>query len=223
MALLAKSAIREALALGDLKILDTTGTVPESWLMTPRFVMPTNPTTLGDLVQESQCVGFQFVHGDPEALQPCSVDLHLADEFLIPKPNLHYERGDAFDTARKVQYTEVKAPSITIPGNGFMLARTQEMIQLSDRLVGWVDGRSSFGRFGLFVQNAGLVDSGFAGTITLEIYNALPHPVILYAGTKCCQLEIEYVYGDTEGGYKGVYQGQIHPKGSELHRHVPKG
>ena len=58
MALLAKSAIREALALGDLKILDTTGTVPESWLMTPRFVMPTNPTTLGDLVQESQCVGF---------------------------------------------------------------------------------------------------------------------------------------------------------------------
>ena len=80
-------------------------------------------------------------------------------------------------------------------------------------------GRSSFGRAGLFVQNAGWIDPGFEGTLTLELYNANPYPAKLYAGTRCCQLIIADVEGNTDA-YNGTYQGQVEPKGSKLYNSV---
>ena len=220
---LLKSALREAIGTGDIRILNDDGTVPEEWAIGPAFSMPDNPTTLSQMVEDSVYQGFRFFNGDPEALQPASIDLHLGDEWLIPKPNLFFEGGEALDTARKIQYQEVKSPSITVPANGFILARTQEVIQLSDELAAFIEGRSSFGRAGIFCQNAGYVDGGFKGSLTLEILNANSYPAILYVGTKFGQLVVMETEGDAEGGYKGQYQGQINPKGSELHRHVPKG
>jgi dCTP deaminase len=53
----------------------------------------------------------------------------------------------------------------------FVLASTQEKISVPNHLAAFVAGRSSVGRLGLQIQNAGFVDSGFQGQITLELYN----------------------------------------------------
>ena len=223
MAVLAKSALREAFALGDIKFMAEDGSVLREWSIQPTFVMPSDPQpTLAGLISDSVLDGFAFEQGDPEGLQCMSLDMHLGDEWLIPQANLYFEGGEAIDTARKIHYTERKCPSITIPAHGFILGRTLEVIQLSPELSAHVDGRSSFGRAGVFVQNAGYVDGGFAGSITLELYNANSCPIIIYAGTKACQLVVTDTVGDSEGGYKGQYQGQIHPKGSGIWKHVPK-
>ncbi|WP_306298989.1 hypothetical protein [Bacillus sp. OV166] len=51
-------------------------------------------------------------------------------------------------------------------------------------MTAFVEGRSSIGRLGLFIQNAGWVDPGFEGHITLELYNANRVPIELRAGRR---------------------------------------
>jgi dCTP deaminase len=81
-------------------------------------------------------------------------------------------------------------------------------------LVGRVEGRSSLGRLGVFCHvTAGYIDPGFAGTITLELYNAGPLSVLLRPGMRFCQLSlltcgpVARPYGSQELGSK--YQGQV--------------
>ena len=111
-----------------------------------------------------------------------------------------------------------------IPAHGFVLDRTKETVSLSPALFGKVEGRSSVGRLGLVVETAGVIDPGFRGTITLEIANLLPYPVLLHAGTRICQIVVFRMDGDTEGGYaaKGKYMDQVQATGSKLYKDFQK-
>ena len=212
--ILAKSAIRSAVFNGRIKILDDYGNPFPGWgvSMSP-----------GHEVWEPG-----FAYGDPEALQPASIDLSLGSHWITPKPNATSPLGDGFpdarylDTSLPIEYKEVFAASFMVPANGFVLVRTAEVVHIDSTLFGKVDGRSSFGRAGLFAETAGIIDPGFQGSITLEVVNALPYPVKLYAGTRCCQITLHTVEGSTEEGYTGQYQGQIATKGSGLWKSVPK-
>jgi deoxycytidine triphosphate deaminase len=232
--ILAKSAIRQAVFDGRIKILDDEGQPFPGWRVSfhfpygePYFAQETNWCKEGN---------------DPTAMQPASIDLSLGRHWLVPKPNAvikatkltwweniitptYARRSDChyLDTTLPIEYHETFADSFIVPARGFVLARTQEQIFVDKSIAAWVEGRSSVGRAGVFVQNAGWVDPNFQGTITLEIYNGLPHPVKLYKGTPCCQLVIPEVTGDNEEGYTGQYQGQIATKGSGLWKSVPKG
>ena len=61
----------------------------------------------------------------------------------------------------------------------FMLAETLEYVRIPKNAVGIVKGKSSIGRLGLCVQNAGVLDSGFCGTVTLELFNQSDRPIDL--------------------------------------------
>ena len=69
-----------------------------------------------------------------------------------------------------------------------MLGSTEETIHIPYDLVGHIDGKSSIGRLGVFIENSGFVDSGFVGSITLEIYNASDKPFELVHGMPICQI-----------------------------------
>ncbi|CAH0273502.1 dCTP deaminase [Peribacillus sp. Bi96] len=56
--------------------------------------------------------------------------------------------------------------SINIGPNSFLLATTKEWIKLPGNITAFLEGRSSVGNMGLFIQNAGWVDPGFEGNIT---------------------------------------------------------
>ena len=206
--ILAKSAIRQAVFDGRIKILDDEGN-PFPWW------------------ESDVCSGTPYftAQRDPANLQPASIDLTLGNHWLIPKPNaggFEFAKDAYLDTRSPIEYTETFQDTFILPANSFVLARTQEQVFVDKSIAAWVEGRSSFGRAGLFVQNAGWVDPNFQGTITLEIYNGLSYSVKLYAGTPCCQLVVPEVTGDTEEGYTGQYQGQIATKGSGLWKSVPK-
>ena len=208
--ILARSALKEVLASGDLKINDDNGDI------FPGFKLHGTHLYLSGFATEN-----------PKVIEPASIDLHLGDHWLVPKPNNVYKSAGKSihfaDSRKPVDYTETFSSEYMVPANGFVLARTQECIHIAEHLTAWIEGRSSFGRFGFFVQNAGWTDPGFQGSITLEIYNALPHPALLISGTPCCQLVVSEVVGDAEGGYQGSYQGQKGTKGSMLYKTVPGG
>ena len=63
-----------------------------------------------------------------------------------------------------------------------------EYVRLGADLTAFVEGRSSLGRMGLFVQNAGWVDPGFEGEITLELFNANRCALELRSGRRVGQL-----------------------------------
>ena len=76
--------------------------------------------------------------------------------------------------------------------------------------------RSSIGRIGLFIQNAGWVDPGFKGQITLELYNANSLPIRLRVGRRICQLVFCKMDQQAKNPYDGKYQGQRFSTGSRV-------
>jgi len=137
------------------------------------------------------------------SVQPASIDLRLGQDFLVVDDlSTTYLSVDKPADYRKIQITD--KGTITIPPQSFILGTTIEQVGLPDYLTAFVEGRSSIGRLGVFIQNAGWIDPGFYGQITLELFNANRVPVQLQAGMRVCQLVIAKVDQKTEG-YRGKY------------------
>ena len=137
----------------------------------------------------------------------------LSEQALgLPPGTLNWQ--GPFDPAGDTLWRRMQADEIS--ERDYWMARTREVVGFPDDLTAFVEGRSSIGRLGLFIQNAGWVDPGFEGSITLELYNGLSHTIELRAGWRVCQLVVVRMEGDSEGGYQGKYQGQVATTGSKL-------
>lgn len=146
------------------------------------------------------------------SVQPASVDCTLGRHFLIVEDR----QMQMIDMDSEIIYREYEADEITIPPHSFLLATTEEYVKLPDDLTAFVEGRSSIGRIGLFIQNAGWVDPGFEGQITLELYNANSLPIRLKAGRRICQLVFCKMDEAALSPYRGKYQGQRKATGSRV-------
>lgn len=147
-------------------------------------------------------------------IQPASIDLRLGNHFLKVDEN-------TFDIIRlddPIKYVELTMDEIVIPPFSFLLASTMEYVKLPNDLTAFVEGRSSIGRIGLFVENAGWVDPGFEGELTLELFNANRQPIRLTAGRRICQLVFAQMDRPTSAPYRGKYQGQRKPMGSRIYQ-----
>lgn len=147
-----------------------------------------------------------------DSIQPASIDCRLGDHFLVVEDR----QMQTIDLSSEIIYREIRGPSITIPPHSFLLATTMEYVRLPNDLTAFVEGRSSIGRIGLFIQNAGWVDPGFEGQITLELYNANSLPIRLEAGRRICQLVFCRMDQVAAMPYKGKYQGQTNATGSRV-------
>ncbi|WP_338533631.1 dCTP deaminase [Paenibacillus peoriae] len=107
-----------------------------------------------------------------------------------------------------------------IPPLSFMLATTIETIRLPGYITAFVEGRSSVGRMGSFIQNAGWVDPGFEGKITLKLFNASSRPIRPQSGRHICQLVFAQMNRGAQHTYNGKYQGQNKAVGSRIHQDI---
>ena len=149
---------------------------------------------------------------DEQSIQPASIDCRIGNHFLVLEDNAMH----VIDLDSEIKYREIVSDTIILPPKSFLLATTQEYIKIPDNVVAFVEGRSSIGRMGLFIQNAGWVDPGFEGRITLELYNASSLPIRLQAGKRMCQLVFGFMDKKAENPYRGKYQGQSVTVGSRV-------
>lgn len=150
------------------------------------------------------------------SIQPASVDCRIGSHYLVID-DTQIESGIlAFD--KEIKYREINSESIIIPPQSFLLATTMEYIKVPNGYTAFVEGRSSIGRMGLFIQNAGWVDSGFEGRITLELFNANSLPIRIDTGRRVCQLVFCKMDQKAETPYKGKYQGQLISVGSKIYK-----
>jgi len=151
-------------------------------------------------------------------IQPSSIDLRLGNEFLI-----YTLEGGIIDVTdnnidKHLKRIEVGfEEGFIIQPKQFVLATTIEYIELPNYITAFVEGRSSLGRLGLFIENAGWVDAGFKGNITLEFFNANLKPLKIYPGMRICQLVFSEMKEPAERGYMGKYLGQRGTTASKIY------
>lgn len=151
------------------------------------------------------------------SIQPASIDCRLGDHFLIADDS----KMQSLDLNTPIKYREIKADKIIIPPKSFILGTTMEYLELPDYLTVFIEGRSSIGRMGLFIENAGWIDPGFKGKLTLELYNANSLPIELEKGKRICQFvfcRMDFPADNAYGNHKygGKYQGQNTTVGSRV-------
>ncbi|MDP2720719.1 MAG: dCTP deaminase, partial [bacterium] len=165
-----------------------------------------------------------------EQLGPCTVDFHLGKTFKIfdhskypyidPRdPNLSTQLMKEIDVKKGEAF-------IMRPGE-FCLATTVESLELSDDLLGRLEGRSSLGRLGIIVHStAARFDPGWIGKPVMELGNIGVMPVALYPGMRVCSFTFEQVSSPVETPYrkkKGAkYAGQDRPEASKLAQEFTK-
>ena len=120
--------------------------------------------------------------------------------------------------AHEIKYKKIKTDKYILMPGQFVLATTMEYFKLPINITAFVEGRSSLGRMGLFIQNAGWVDPGFEGEITLELYNANRCAIELQAGRRVGQLVFATMTDVPNNIYRGKYQGQQGATGSQVYK-----
>ena len=150
-------------------------------------------------------------------VNPASVNIRLGETFLIPKRKwLKGVRlgGEVQYKSYRVDSKKSDAAFRLMPGQ-FALATTMEGFIIPPNLAAYVQGQSSIGRAGLTVQNAGFIDPGFHGHITLELKNETCNPIDLRPGYPVAQVIFEQTT-PVEKPYAGKYNGQIEATGSRM-------
>lgn len=147
-------------------------------------------------------------------INPASLNVRIGASFLIPRQKLlgGVALGD------KVQYKRIQlkhGEAFKLRPGQFALATTMERIDLPRGLAAFVQGRSSIGCAGLTVQNAGFIDPGFHGHITLELKNETRNTIIIRPGYPVAQIVFEEARG-VETLYHGKYNDQVDATGSRM-------
>lgn len=130
-----------------------------------------------------------------EAIQPNSLDVHLGKHYAIQLMDGSFE--------------EIIADEFILKPGDFVLATTQEYFYFGPTLHGVLQGKSSWARVGLYVESAGLFDSGFEGEAVVELTNQGKAPLILRNGQPIAQMIFQRNLPVMKSyKLKGHYQGQ---------------
>ncbi len=123
-----------------------------------------------------------------------AIDVRLGRVFSLVRPwsqgvaeSLDTEGGVASEPALERVVLDFGQPLIIHP-HQFVLGRTLEMFRLPRNLLGYVIGRSSWGRRGLIIATAVVVHPNFSGPVTLELRNLGEVPIALYPLDRIAQL-----------------------------------
>lgn len=140
-------------------------------------------------------------------IQPAGVDARLGNTFNIVEDS----SIGMINLENEIKYKTIETDTYILLPNQFVLATTMNFFDLSNNLTTFVEGRSSFGRMALFIQNVSWVGPGFKGEVTLESYNANRCAIELKTGRRVGQLVFAQMDDTTLNPYRGKYQGQKAP------------
>lgn len=124
-----------------------------------------------------------------DAVRPASIDVRLGAVLKIAEYRGH-----------RIHHLIDDGPFPLSQGT-FLLAATLEWIEVGPEHIAILAGKSSLARQGLILENAGYVDPGWRGELTLEMFNLSPRPVVLSHGMWIGQLRVERLSSRCESPY----------------------
>lgn len=132
-------------------------------------------------------------------------DVRLADDFRIFS-NINSTVIDPLSFSEKT-FVEHKGPFAIIPPNSYLLGRTVEVFDIPRDVMVLCVGKSTYARSGAII-NVTPIEAGFKGNVVIEISNATPLPLKVYANMGIAQFiffrgePCETSYADRGGKYQ---------------------
>lgn len=146
----------------------------------------------------------------PEDIQPNGIDIRMQGQFVN-------EYGEEIERTIRI------GNQIEIEPKEFVLATSACYIRLPDNISALLHTRSSIGRMGILSHTtAGLIDAGFEGEITFELFNCSNTTKRLSLDIPIAQLTFHRLGTPAINPYNGVYQGQINPRPSKYLKRYKK-
>jgi dCTP deaminase len=91
--------------------------------------------------------------------------------------------------------------------NQFMLLSTKEIISVPNNIMGFCAIRSTIARSGILCPQT-VLDCGFSGALTIEVFNSTKKPIILTEGDRFLHVVLSFTKTPSSVPYCGMYQGQ---------------
>ncbi|MBM4274776.1 MAG: dCTP deaminase [Deltaproteobacteria bacterium] len=149
------------------------------------------------------------------------LDLRLGHEFILMRraelPTLAFGKGDDFGKEDinitlhrfyETTYVGFNDDFVLHPGE-LVLGSTLEYVVLPKDVMGYIIGRSSWGRLGLIIATAIIIHPGFKGCPTLEIVNIGNIPIHLFPGSPIPIAQVAFHWvGPGQKSYAGRYSTQ---------------
>jgi len=135
---------------------------------------------------------------EPKNVNPSSIDLCLGEIYRIPF------------TENWSRPYQIRDEGLKLKAGQFVLMHTYERIKMPKHHAAYISLKSTTARKGIEHLNAGFIDPGFEGQITLELINHWPFEQTLYKYEPIVQLVLFDAYIPKKTYDKtGHYQGQI--------------
>ncbi len=156
-----------------------------------------------------------------------AIDLRLGTEFILTKKTQFSELDQdlkedlEYDIKSYQRFITIKfSDKLVLHPGQFVLGSTLEYIRIPDDIVGYIIGRSSWGRLGLIIATATLIHPGFAGVVTLELTNVGEVPIVLRPGRRIAQIAFHKCRTFISEGEEtpGKYFGSTHPNFSGIYK-----
>lgn len=149
--------------------------------------------------------------GRMDAVGASSIDIHLGASILIEEITPGHVIDYRARTKPKMTAHRMGADGFILGPGQFILAHSVERLSMPDNLSAMLRTKSSMGRIGWEHMDAGFVDAGFHGALTLEFKNNLEsQSILIRPGDPCGQLvffEHEPVPDEASYAVRGRYNG----------------
>jgi len=139
----------------------------------------------GEKLREAMRTAIKIRPFREENLGPDSYDITLGNEFLKVKAE---ETGVIDPERMNITGERIFGRDFYLQPGHFVVARSEEWIELPNNILAMVSGKSGVARLGIQVHAAALLHPGHRGFVVLEISNHNTIPFRLVAGLKIAQL-----------------------------------
>ncbi len=148
-----------------------------------------------------------------DQIGPASVDVRLGSSIIIPRKT-YVEQQDVTNPkiVRQVEQRRYDRKRLRyhsrfmLHPHQLILGVTFEFLSLPYSICCQIVSRSSWGRLGLVVATAAMVQPGYKGCLTLELVNVSESPIALYPGLPVGQLVFhEVALAGEKTSYEGRY------------------
>jgi dCTP deaminase len=134
-------------------------------------------------------------------------DMRLGERFGVFHP--HHTPLDPLNvTDTDLTWVETHGEPFIIRPKTFVLAHSIEYLKIPNNITAYVLDKSTYARCGIHAQNT-VLEAGWEGQVTLELYNYLDRPVIIRPNQGVVQMTFhrgeacKVSYADRSGKYQG--------------------
>ena len=162
--------------------------------------------------QIREAIGLKMLKIDPfdlKSLEPATYDLRVGSTAVVST------LSEPVDLRER--------PLLTIEPYASAFLQTDEILQLSPRMVGRLGPRSNLSRHGIFVSTGPQIDPGFHGRLFVNLLNVTDRPFLIRYQTRFLTVEFHLLAAAPDQIYKGPNQDKMELSEDDINRILGRG